>query len=64
MHIKEKSHSDYILLLYWPILGIHVCISLCARQKDVNACAGQKNWQCEDFACSQQKDVNDKTPTI
>ena len=26
--------------------------------------AGQKNWQCEDFACSQQKDVNDKTPTI
>ena len=36
-------------------------MSLCARQKDVNACARQKNWQCEDFACSQQKDVNDKT---
>ena len=23
-----------------------------------------ENWQYEDFACSQQKDVNDKTPTI
>ena len=43
---------------------IYIYISSCARQKDVNACARQKNWQCEDFACSQQKDVTDKTPTI
>ena len=26
-------------------------ILLCARQKDVNACAQQENWQCERFAC-------------
>ena len=35
-----------------------------ARKNDVNARAWQENWQCEHFACSQQKDVNDKTPTI
>ena len=32
--------------------------------KDVNACARGENLQCERFACSRQKDVNDKTPTI
>ena len=39
-------------------------ISLCARQKDVNVCAQQENWQCERFACSRQKGTNDKTPRI
>ena len=26
-----------------------------------SSCAQQQNWQCERFACSLQKDVNDKT---
>ena len=38
--------------------------SLGARKNDVNARTWQESWQCERFACSQQKDVNDKTPTI
>ena len=34
------------------------------RKNDMNARAQQENWQCERFACSQQKDLNNKTPTI
>ena len=34
-------------------------ISLCAWQNDVNVCALQENRQCERFACSRQKGVND-----
>ena len=33
-----------------------------AQKNDMNVCTRQENWQCERFACSQQKDVNDKTP--
>ena len=35
-----------------------------ARQKDVNTCGQQENWQCARSACSWQKGVNDKTTTI
>ena len=33
-------------------------------RNNMNVHAWQENWQCERFACSQQKDVNNKTPTI
>ena len=35
-----------------------------AQKNDVNVRTWQENWQCECFACSQQKDVTDKTLTI
>ena len=37
-------------------------IPSCAWQKDVNMRARQENQQCECFACSQQKGVNDQIP--
>ena len=39
-------------------------ISSGARKIDMDARAWQENWQSERFACSQQKDMNDKAPTI
>ena len=47
------GNEVFVFMLYFQILS-------CAWQNDVNMCARQENWQCEHFACSRQKDVNDK----
>ena len=45
-------------------LGNIIVYLSCSWQNDVNVCARQDNWQCERFACSRQKGMNDKTPMI
>ena len=40
--------------------GSFIVKLLGAQKNDVNARTRLANWQCERFACSQQKDVNDR----
>ena len=71
--VRKVSLERYYFVLYdgaltlkmskWHLtyFAIKLFISLCAQQKDVNMCACHKNSQCECFACSRQKGMNDET---
>ena len=59
-NITNKIWADCV---HWWVIG-QIDIPLCARQKDMNACAHKENWKCECFDRSRQKGANGKTPRI
>ena len=50
-----------VTFVFWATL---TCSLVGNSKLVILLCAWQENWQCERFACSRQKGMNDKTPTI
>ena len=62
-----KYQGPWKLVKFTIVCNLHdgpLSISSGAQKNDVNVRDRQENWQWESFAWSQQKDMNDKTPTI